>query len=172
MSAERHRVSLQRRLGQVESSSGCLKTDSALARGRDELQRKVTRRKSHTFKQWVACVCSLLSYNWLKPTRTGSGEEFLGVPQDRRRSCTWQRYDATEGHPSEIQYLLVNDHHGYVSTCSRRVSKSLLLSKVPPRPTWYSPLASFRISATAAREARPPSRCFLRWYQALAMGSF
>src|SRR5664279_5764218 len=57
-----------------------------------------------------------------------------------------------------------------LATCKRWVSKSLLLSKVPPRPTWYSPWASLRIRATAAREARPPSRCFLRWYQALANG--
>src|SRR6266511_1710337 len=99
----------------------------------------------------------------------------LRVPWDRRRSCTWQRYDATEGHPSEIRNARdrpVKVDHGYVATCNRRVSKSLLLSKVPPRPTWYSPLVSLRISATAAREARPPSRCFLRWYQALAIGSF
>ena len=40
----------------------------------------------------------------------------------------------------------------YAAICSRRVSKSLLLSKVPPWPTWYSHLASFRMSATAARE--------------------
>jgi hypothetical protein len=116
----------------------------------------------------VAPLAAIGSESWVR-------WKVLGVPQDRRRSCTRQRYASTEGHPSEImnvQHGSAKDHHGYAATCSRRVSNSLLLSKVPPRPTWYSPLASLRISATAAREARPPSRCFLRWYQALAMGSF
>ena len=125
-------------------------------------------------RNWFALVvCSFLQLGLTNMDRVRS--KFLGVPQDRRRSCTRQRYASTEGHPSEIQnvqHLSVKDQHGYVSTCRRRVSKSLLLSKVPPRPTWYSPLASLRISATAAREARSPSRSFLRWYQALAMGSF
>jgi 2-polyprenyl-3-methyl-5-hydroxy-6-metoxy-1,4-benzoquinol methylase len=38
--------------------SGCLGTDGALAQGRDELQQKVTGRKSHTFKELIDCASS------------------------------------------------------------------------------------------------------------------
>ena len=129
----RHRVSWQRRLGQVEGPQGASGLSALLleaempCNGRSPVG-DLTRSR----------VGRLGGGSFLESAVTSSGgvrEKILGVPQDRRRSCARQRDDATEGHPSEIVEV-VGEHGGQVAKRRRLVSKSLRLSKVAPRPTW------------------------------------
>ena len=97
-------------------SSGCLGTDDALVRGRGAVQRKVTRRKSHAFKDRSAGLVAPLVKARLLSVKDPQGAS--------RQTTLLHKADcaATEGRPSE--------------SCRRRTSNSLLLSKTAPRPTW------------------------------------